>query len=108
MCEIVLNINDLFASVFIALFCAVWIEYLTVEGAIMEWYYKLLKKITPYLAKPLGHCQYCMGGQIALWSYLIIYWSEYSIYNGIKNIFFICLTIFLIDIFQKLITWSKN
>ena len=111
MYEIILNINDIYVAIFLGILGSVYIETLADEEGILSGYYKLLTRLYskyPYLAKPLGFCQYCMIGQIALWSYVFIYWNEYDLFHIVKNIFFITLSIFMVDVFQKITVWSRK
>jgi len=83
-------------SIYIALFSAVFVILLTQPGMIFGWYKDLINKIkSDYIRKPLGDCELCVAGQIALWSYLFM-WDGW-----LHWIIFIVLTIF----FTHIITW---
>lgn len=79
-------------------FSFIWTNILLDEGMIFHFVWKWIHKI-PYEAirKPLGACEYCFGGQLALWGYLFLT-QEYSI---LEHIQFIILTILIIHILIK-------
>lgn len=52
-------------------------------------YGKLLGRLPFWIAKPFGECVKCFGGQVALWSYLILNNS----YNFTEHITIISITI---------------
>jgi len=80
-------------------FAVVYCEVLTSPGSILGWWDKLIHKYikNEYLLKPLGDCVYCFGGQVALWSYLIMYFNQY---NFIYHVCFIVTCIFIIHIYK--------
>jgi hypothetical protein len=59
------------------------------------------EKLPKWLAKPLITCVYCSGGQIALWSYLILVWTTDLKYNFFHHIITISFTIFFINQIDK-------
>ena len=71
---------------------------------VLNWYYRLIDRI-PYdfIFKPLGGCNICLSGQIALWFYLITYWKEYNLF---EHIFYVCGTITITLILDKLIDYE--
>lgn len=70
------------------------------EGMIFNFYYRWIEKLPDWLFKPLGGCEYCFGGQLALWYYLIRHFGDYSL---ITHIVFVSGVIFLIRLTNKLI-----
>ena len=88
----------LIISILIAVTVHVFVRELTDEGMIFGWYGKFLDKLNPYIANPLGGCDKCFGGQIALFFY-IFYTNEY---NLIIHIFFISLTIIFIKCLKRI------
>jgi hypothetical protein len=60
----------------------------------------VLDKLPEWLAKPLGGCEFCFTGQVALWYYLYQYHSTYGL---IEHIAFICGSIFVVRLINKII-----
>jgi hypothetical protein len=77
---------------------------LTSPGMIFYFYYRLIDRL-PYdwLFKPLGGCNMCFAGQLALWFYLIKYFHSYNLF---EHIFFICGAILIVMILDKLIDYE--
>jgi hypothetical protein len=83
-----------------------WVfTFLTREGEVLSFYGRLIDKI-PYddLYKPLGGCNRCFGGQVALWYYLIVHFHDY---NFFEHIVFICATIFFVMLIDKIIDYES-
>jgi hypothetical protein len=95
-----LSIELAILSLLLAVVGYVYVYVLTDMGNILGWWYDLLTNHikNQYLLKPLLTCEYCVVGQLAFWFY--IYWCWYS-YNIVQHIFFICLSIFYVLIFNK-------
>jgi hypothetical protein len=70
---------------------------LTQPDMILEPLYKVLMKLPNWLHKPLISCSYCFGGQLALWTFFVLF-----DYNFLNHIYFISLTIFIITLINKL------
>jgi len=85
----------LYDSILLAITAWVYVHILMDRGMILEWWGKLLTRLPEKIADPLGLCEYCVGGQFALWYYLYYNLNEYSVVN---HIIFISLTIFLIEV----------
>lgn len=84
-------------------------------GHVLAWYYDLLDRLAydPYkgprrfacLAKPFGHCDICLTGQLALWYFLLFLQP----YRPDCHIVFVCLAIAIIHTFKKLLRkWGLN
>ena len=96
----------LVCSLLIAVVANVVVHTLMEEGMVLGWYKNLLDKWSYdlegsytwfyYLSKPLGGCDVCFGGQLALLFYLFC-----DDYNIVIHIFLICLTIKLIEWLRK-------
>ena len=65
------------------------------KDMIFGWWYNVIDRLPEYFAKPLGKCEYCLAGQIALWLYLI---KHFNNYDPIDHIFFISIAIFTIEL----------
>jgi len=74
------------------------------KDMIFGWWYNVIDRLPEYLAKPLGKCEYCLSGQIALWYYLIKYFNNYDL---IHHIFFISLAIFTVELINITIYGKK-
>ena len=88
----------------IAVVAYVYVMILTDKDMILGWWYDLLVRYIkkPYILKPILLCEYCVAGQMALWVYPLIRWAHYNI---VEHIVFICLSIFFIEVFNKVFTW---
>lgn len=86
--------------------CAYVFVILTSPGMIFNFYYRLIDKIKwDWLFKPLGGCLLCFAGQCGLWFYLI---KHLHSYNFFEHIFFICGTILIVMILDKLIDYETE
>lgn len=55
-------------------------------------------KMPQWLRKPLYQCSTCNAGQIALWTYLIVFWSVYHI---VFHVVIVLCAIFIAKAFKK-------
>lgn len=78
---------------------------LTSPGMIFYFWYKWIDHLPDWAFKPLGGCNMCFGGQLALWYYLIKYFHSY---NFLHHILFICGTILTVMILDKLINYEQT
>jgi len=86
-------------SILLAIAGWVFVMILTKEGMIFGWWGKLILRFPEWLSEPLGGCEYCIAGQMALWWYLWKYGFN------IEIILFISLTIFIVEIIN---VWKQN
>ena len=104
-----LLIDHILVSFQIGVIAAVAFTMLTRDGYILSWYADLLNKIEsryPWIAWPLGYCEKCFAGQVALWFWLIEY-QTYT-YDEIhiaffKHVSFIMIAIFFTSTIKKVI-----
>lgn len=61
-------------------------------------------KLPDWFFKPLIGCFKCVSGQMALWGY-VLFIRPYSIF---EHVFFICLTIFISYIINKIYQWLNS
>lgn len=85
-------INIIYYSIVISIISVVYVMILQQPGMLLDWWNNILNKMPDWISKPLGTCEYCFSGQVALWGYLFI-WN-----NWIEWVFFTALTIFLTHI----------
>ena len=83
---------------------AIVVNLLLEPFMILNWYGKLLDKLPTWLSFPLGRCEKCLSGQLALWFYLILYFDNYDF---ICHLFTITTTIF-ITYLTTTILWKLN
>ena len=76
----------------------VFVLILLEEGMIFEWWWNVLNKLPDLLAKPLGKCEYCLSGQLALWYFIYYSWGNYSIFWHIGFISIAILTTKMINV----------
>ncbi len=86
----------------IAIICFVFVK-LTEPGMIFSFYAKLIEPLPTWIRNPLGWCEYCITGQVALWYFLVTHFKDY---NFIEHLFFTSFSIFLISIFDRL--WNSE
>jgi len=86
---------------FVVATAVVYTEVLTAPGMILDWWCRWLHKLTSkeWILKPLIDCVYCVGGQIALWSYPIIFWHDYSF---VLHFCFIMTVLFIINLYKNI------
>lgn len=77
----------------------VWSEILTQPGEAFNWLFKYIDRLPLWLSKPLGGCAKCVTGQIALWTFIYHYHTDYSLF---WHIYFVSLSILITWITQKL------
>lgn len=98
----ILSTSELLYSFNLAVFVYVLAVVLTKPKHILRgWFVWLqnLERRNHYLAYPLGYCEKCLGGQMALWSWLVYNHAEYSgdfILALSRHVMFIFFTIALI------------
>ena len=82
--------------------CAwVYVYILLEEGMILGRVGKLLCRLPDWVHEPLGGCEYCVAGQMALWYFLWWNWDNYLLTPAvsiINHILFITLTIFVVEL----------
>jgi hypothetical protein len=84
-------------------FCLILID----EGMIFGYWWTVLNKLPVWLSKPLGACEYCFAGQLALWWY--IYQSCLTgQYNAFYHIAFISVAIFTVKVINELFDFLEN
>jgi len=88
---------DWLGNILIAIFAYTYVNVLATDGMIFCWLDKLLSNLPDWLYKPLGGCDVCFGGQLALWYYLF----TTGAYDPIQHIFFTTTTIFIIHILKN-------
>lgn len=90
----------------IAIVAYVYSVILTEPGMILSGWYKYLLSLNlpEWIFKPIIDCFKCVAGQMALWGYFI----NCNAYNPFDHIFFICLTILISILIDKLLTWNSN
>lgn len=64
---------DLMTLVLIAISAVGFARVLTQPNEIMGWYANILLRVPEWIAKPLGGCAKCFGGQVAFWYYITIW-----------------------------------
>ena len=85
-------------AVLIGICAWVYVYILLDDGMILGWLGKFLCRLPDWLHEPLGGCEYCVAGQMALWYYLYVNWSGYTIELAIPHILFITLSIFIVEL----------
>ena len=73
-------------------FCRILIE----PGMIFGGWWQILNRLPEWLSKPLGACEYCFGGQLALWYFIFSF--DYSIVHHIQFISVTLITVNLINL----------
>lgn len=72
-----INIRYIMLSVMIGSFAWVFVNVYTQPDMIFGWYYRILEKLPTWLAKPIGLCDICLSGQLALWILLAFFYDYY-------------------------------
>ena len=78
----------------------IYSEVLLAPGMILERLGRILEQLPEWLAKPLGDCVYCFGGQLALWGYVILAVQGKIVYSWLDHVLEVGLTIFIIHIYK--------
>jgi hypothetical protein len=80
-----------------------WSEILTQPSEMFSWAFKLIDKLPFWLSKPLGGCAKCFSGQIAFWTYIVVFPYQYSniLLSIYLHIYFVSLTILAAWLLQK-------
>ena len=110
-----LTLLDLLFALELAALGCVFSLILIEEDQIFEWWGDILIWLInhglKYLAYPLGNCEKCFSGQLALWIWLFYSWESYKVniwHALIQHVLFISSTIFFTIPIKQLITWTKN
>jgi hypothetical protein len=90
-------------ALFVAITAIVYCEVLMEDGMILSGWLRVLDSWPKWIAKPLGYCVYCFGGQLALWSGFFLFYSES--FQIINHFLFIMVSIFFIHIYK---IWNSN
>jgi hypothetical protein len=85
-------------SIITGIIAWVFTNILITTGMIFDRWWWVLNRIPYWLAKPLGACEYCLAGQLALW-YFIFFFP----YNVCHHIAFISIAIFTVKTLNKFI-----
>ena len=86
---------ELLNSLLLAITAWTFSHILMKEGMLLDWWGRWLVRLPEKIGNPLGLCEYCLAGQLALWFYL---WKNWGSYDFVAHIIFISLTIFLVEI----------
>jgi len=99
-----MNILGIYSdSILLAVAAWVYVYILLKEGMILSWWWEIINELPEWASEPLGGCEYCVAGQMALWYYLYEKFYEYDL---AEHILFITLTIFIVEIINKIL--KKN
>ena len=79
---------------------AIVVNILLEPDMLLYWYGNLLDRLPTWLSFPLGRCEKCLSGQLALWGFILL-----EPYNLVNHIFTITATIFITYILT-LILWK--
>ena len=88
-------------AIVIGIIAWVFVYVLMDSGMIFEKWWLVLNKLPVWLSRPLGGCEYCFAGQLALWYYLVDKLC-YGAYNALHHIAFISISILTVKILNKL------
>lgn len=103
-----------------AVIAYVYAVILTEPGMILSGWYKFLRTRigTTCFFKPLIDCDRCVSGQIALWSYPMLFWDRYAepmaiirecpVYSIMGYVYCIAFTILFVHVIQKIHRWTKT
>lgn len=95
--------SELIDIIKIGIFVYVFTELMD-DGMILNWYAKLIDRIKyDWIYKPLGGCNKCMAGQVALYFYLIKYFHSYDFF---EHVFFISATILTTLLIDKIMDYG--
>ena len=108
-CRNMLSLNEIFLALQIAVFSVVFAKTLMEEHMLLTKYHDALMWIEQrarFISDPLGGCERCFAGQVALWSYLYLKWPGGALdwlTESFKLFLFIAITIFLTIQLKKLV-----
>jgi hypothetical protein len=88
----------------------VFVHVLCQPGMLLHGWYRVLLHLPTWLAKPLGLCDRCLAGQMALWYYLLRYGHEYirlPLHALTGHVLFICMAI-LAGLLISILMQNKN
>lgn len=106
--------TDIFHALQVAVFGYVFSCLLMAEDQILEpWldFLLWLETKAKWLAYPLGICEKCFTGQVALWLWLYLYGDlyKYSFLSSlISHLMFIAFSIFTVTLIKNLTEWTKK
>jgi len=66
---------------------------------IFGWWFKLIEPLPDWIGKPLGKCEYCLAGQLALWYYIVKFFYTYDFF---EHILMVSLSIFTVELINTL------
>lgn len=85
--------------IFAAVLAFTWVNLLTPPGEVFDFIPGLTHRLgfPEMLQKVLHDCTKCVSGQIALWGYPIIWYSDYSVSTHIVVVIFAIFVAYVID-----------
>jgi len=98
-----LNLEQIWVAFLLAITAYTFSCILIEDGMLLNKYQDVLNRLPEWIANPLGACDLCFSGQLALWIYIVRY--DYSI---IEHIFFVSITIFFVKLIHTIITKWEN
>jgi hypothetical protein len=87
----------LMTSVYVAIVAFIFSYVLIDEEGIFAFYGRLINRLPLWASKPLGMCELCFSGQLALWYGFFM--DSYTVPN---HVIFICITILFTRIVGKI------
>lgn len=98
--------HDFYISIQIAITAWTIRNILMRPGMMLNGYFLWLSGLAAtgreWLAKPLGYCDQCLAGQLALWAYFLRYPTKYSMDLVPDHVAFIAITVFITYQLQRL------
>ena len=88
-------------AIIIGIVAWVFVIILMDEGMIFSRYWDILNLLPNWLAMPLGKCEYCLSGQLALWYFLYTHWHDYNVFYHIAYISLAIFTVRIINIIEQ-------
>lgn len=76
----IISLRFTLLAAMVGTFAYIFVNVYTQPEMIFGWYYNLIEKLPTWLAKPLGLCDLCMSGQLALWIFLAFFWDYYPVW----------------------------
>lgn len=116
-------------ALIIAIAAVIYRRFLSHEEVLSWWFQYGLKYEKRWFWKPVWGCEFCIAGQIALWTYVLnwvfgvvlranatfsrlifalipeYHFLDWSVFSGV---FFVCLTLLLVFVINKLYSWLEK
>lgn len=94
-------------SIAVSITAVVFVFIISQPGELLGFWQKLLYKLPEFIGKPLGLCEKCFTGQLALFTYLYLFIRGVVPYDPLAHIVFISFSILVTNQLTRILKFSS-